>query len=310
MRGPRGDTTLLEAEGASDAAEADLIRRLVATIRAADPDVIENHNLHGFDLPFLAERARRLGVPIALGRIGSPGLRQRAARRGAVSGRDGRRIRYQVPGRELIDTMDAVLRHDFATRELPGHGLKAVARHLGLAGPDRELIRGDQIHEVYRNDPARVRRYAAADVEEVAGLARMLGGAAFALARMAPRRYERLADAGAATGVIDPLLVRAYLRAGTALPRYQAGDGTPHTGAALHLFAAGVAHRVVKADVASLYPSLMRAYRIGPARDELGAMLALVDGLVETPARRRRPAPAPPRRARPSAIPTKPCPPP
>jgi len=38
---------------------------------------------------------------------------------------------------------------------------------------------------------------------------------------------------------------------------------------------------VVKADVASLYPSLMRAYRIGPARDHLGAMLALVDRLVE-----------------------------
>src|SRR6185295_15666066 len=31
----------------------------------------------------------------------------------------------------------------------------------------------------------------------------------------------------------------------------------------------------------SLYPSLMRAHRIGPARDHLGAMLALVDRLVE-----------------------------
>ena len=38
---------------------------------------------------------------------------------------------------------------------------------------------------------------------------------------------------------------------------------------------------MVKADVASLYPSLMRAFRIGPARDRLGAMLALVDRLVE-----------------------------
>ena len=126
-----------------------------------------------------------------------------------------------------------------------------------------------------------MRRYATADVEEVAALARMLGGAAFALAQMAPRRYERLADAGAATGVIDPLLVRAYLRAGMALPAHQHGDGTPHSGAALHLFATGVAQRVVKADVASLYPSLMRAYRIGPARDRLGALLALVDRLVE-----------------------------
>jgi DNA polymerase I len=50
---------------------------------------------------------------------------------------------------------------------------------------------------------------------------------------MAPRRYERLADAGPATGVLDPLLVRAYLRAGAALPASEAGDGTVHTGAAL-----------------------------------------------------------------------------
>ncbi len=282
VRDPEGSVEVLEASGEGDAAEADLIRRLVVKVQACDPDVIENHNLHGFDLPFLNERARRLGVALTLGRTGLPGLRERAARRGILSGSDGRRrVRFVAPGRELIDTMDAVLRHDFATRDLPGHGLKAVARHLGLAGAYREQIRGDQIHDVYRRDPARVRRYATADVEEVAGLARMFGGAAFALARMAPRRYERLADAGAATGVIDPLLVRAYLRSGMALPAFQPGRDTPHSGAALHLFASGVAHRVVKADVASLYPSLMRAFRIGPARDHLGAMLALVERLVE-----------------------------
>ncbi len=281
VRFPDGSNEVLEAQGEDNAAEADLIRRLVATVSAADPDVIENHNLHGFDLPFLDRRARKLGVALSLGRVAMPALRQRAAMRGVKSDDGDRRVRFIAPGRELIDTMDAVRRYDFATRELPSYGLKAVAKHLGLAGPDRELIRGDLIHTVYRTDPARVRRYATADVDEVAGISRMLGGPAFALARMAPRRYERLADAGAATGVIDPLLVRAYLRAGMALPAHEEGDGTPHQGAALHLFAVGVAHRVVKADVASLYPSLMRAHRIGPARDHLGALLALVDRLVE-----------------------------
>jgi DNA polymerase elongation subunit (family B) len=278
-----GDTEVLEITGGGDAAEADLIRRLMDRVRIADPDVIENHNLHGFDLPFLDRRSRTLGVPFSLGRIAGVGMRQRGARRGAPSGNpnDRRRVRFVAPGRELIDTMDAVRRHDFATRELPGHGLKVVARHLGIAAPDREYIRGDLIYTTYLTDPERVRRYATDDVEEVAALSRILGGAAYALAQMAPRRYERLADAGAATGVIDPLLVRAYLRAGAAIPAHQESDGTPHSGAALHLFAAGAAHRVVKADVASLYPSLMRAYRIGPARDRLGALLALVDGLVE-----------------------------
>jgi DNA polymerase, archaea type len=273
VRHPSGAEEVLEATTPDDAAEADLIRRLVATVTESDPDVIENHNLHGFDLPFLERRARLLGVPLGLGRIPSLGIRARASRRD--------QIRYVVPGRECIDTLDAVRRYDFAIRELPGHGLKAVARHFGIAPPDRELIRGDQIYATYRSDPERVRRYATADVTEVAALARLLGGAAYALAQFAPRRYERLADAGAATGVIDPLLVRTYLRAGHALPAHETGDGTSHSGAALHLFATGVAERVVKADVASLYPSLMRTHRIGPRRDRLGALLALVDTLVE-----------------------------
>lgn len=278
-----GDTEVLEATSDDDAAEADLIRRLVQSVHAADPDVIENHNLHGFDLPFLDQRSRMLGVPLSLGRIRTAGLRQRAARRGirSTDPNDRRRVRFVAPGRELIDTLDAVRRYDFSTRELPGYGLKAVAKHLGIAAPDREYIRGDQIYTTFRTDPERVRRYATDDVEEVAQLSRLLGGAAYALAQMVPRRYERLADAGAATGVIDPLIVRAYIRSGAALPAHQSGDGTSHSGAALHLFAAGVAHRVVKADVASLYPSLMRTYRIGPKRDRLGVLLALVDGLVE-----------------------------
>ncbi|MES1256954.1 MAG: ribonuclease H-like domain-containing protein, partial [Acidobacteriota bacterium] len=227
VRYPSGATEVLEAANEGNAAEAELIRELLARVNAADPDVIENHNLHGFDLPFLHRRAQLLGVPLSLGRTGGPGLRQRAARRGIAGSADARRrFRFVAPGRELIDTLDAVLRHDFATRDLPDHGLKAVARSLGIAKADREHIRGDQIYEVYRGDPARVRRYATDDVVEAAEVARMLGGAAFALARMAPRRYERLADAGAATGVIDPLLVRAYLRAGSALPAHQEGDGT------------------------------------------------------------------------------------
>src|SRR5690348_1139364 len=95
VRHADGRTEVLEAKGKGDAGEADLIRRLITTVRAADPDVIENHNLHGFDLPFLYQRARRLGVPLTLGRPGAPGLRRRAARRGVKSEDDEeRRVRF------------------------------------------------------------------------------------------------------------------------------------------------------------------------------------------------------------------------
>ena len=282
VRDPSGTVVVLESKHDTDASEAQLIRDLCAFIRAADPDVIENHNLHGFDLPFLSRRAAKLKVPIDLARIGPSGFRQRAASRGVLpTEQEPTRVRLVIPGRECIDTLDAVWRYDFATRELPSHGLKAVAKHLGIAAPDREMIRGDLVYATFLTDPERVRRYAAADVDEVAGLARLLGGAAFALARMAPRRYERVADAGAATGIIDPLLVRAYLHSNAALPAHNASRQDPHSGAALYLFAAGAAARVVKADVASLYPSLMRTHRIGPKRDYLGAMITMVDRLVE-----------------------------
>jgi DNA polymerase, archaea type len=320
VRDNRGLERVLEASrgpnGLPDSAcEADLIRELADLIRRTDPDILENHNLQGFDLPFLAKRAEILKVHLALGRPGVPGLLQRPASRGygqvrgdqretglvesvggaendytggaspersdrPYGGRAGRGARYVVPGREIIDTLDAVRRYDFAARDLPSHGLKAVARYFGLASPSREYIDGPRIYQTWLQDPDRVKRYAEDDVREVDGLARLLGGAAFALAQMAPRRYERLADAGPATGILDPLIVRAYLRSGEALPAYARGDGTEHTGAALYLFASGVAERVVKADVSSLYPSLMRQYKIGPESDHIGALLALVDRLV------------------------------
>ncbi len=108
LRAPDGATETLEASGDDAAAEAELLHRLVERVRVLDPDVIENHNLHGFDLPFLARRARLLGVPLALGRAGNPGLRLRPAARGSALGRGStersadpmRRSRYTLPGRE------------------------------------------------------------------------------------------------------------------------------------------------------------------------------------------------------------------
>jgi DNA polymerase I len=175
-----------------------------------------------------------------------------------------RRTRYSVAGRELIDTLDAVRRHDFVVRNMPSYRLKDVARYFGIATADRVYLEGTAIFETYHRDPDVVRHYALDDVAEVDGLSRRLSGAPFALAGMAPRRYERLASAGPAMGILEPILVRAYLRAGAALPHQAAQqdvtDGL-HEGGAVHLFAEGVAEHVVKADVASLYPYLYGEYR-------------------------------------------------
>ena len=278
LRDSRGLRTTLEAPTPAD--EARLIADLCNLIQERDPDIIENHNLFGFDLPFLVERAEHLGVPLRLSRLDASA---RLERYGTFRG-SRKRPRFSVPGRELIDTLDAVWRYDFSARELPNHRLKEVARHFGVAAPDRVYLPGEAIFATYQQYPEQVVRYALDDVAEVDGLSRRLLGAPFALARMAPRRYERLASAGPAMGILEPMLVRAYLRTGTALPRRPTAQGSgaePHAGGALHLFATGLAERVVKADVASLYPSLMRAYAIGPACDTQGVLLRIVARLTD-----------------------------
>ena len=202
----------------------------------------------------------------------------------AIGPQARRRTRYSVAGRELIDTLDAVRRHDFVVRDMPSYSLKDVARYFGIATPDRVYIEGTAIFDTYRRDPELVRRYALDDVAEVDGLSRRLLGAPFALAGMAPRRYERLASAGPAMGVLEPILVRAYLRAGAALPHQATGQDSEqglHEGGAAYLFAEGVAEHVVKADVASLYPSLMRTFQIGPACDRLGVLLSILSRLTD-----------------------------
>ncbi|HEX4207048.1 MAG TPA: DNA polymerase domain-containing protein [Ktedonobacteraceae bacterium] len=282
VRDNRGLTMTLDAATPED--EPRLILALCALIRERDPDVIENHNLFGFDLPFLEHRALVHNVPLALGRAGGPPLLERRQETLAIGPEARQRTRYSLAGRELIDTLDAVRRHDFVVRDMPSHGLKDAAKYFGIASTERVYLEGSAIFETYQHDPERVRHYALDDVVEVDGLSLRLLGAPFALASMAPRRYERLASAGPAMGVLEPLMVRAYLRAGTALPhtstRQDSGDGL-HEGGATLLFATGVAEQVVKADVASLYPSLMRTFQIGPACDRLGVLLYILARLTD-----------------------------
>ncbi len=58
----RGYEALLEGD------ERRMLTQLVERVQQLDPDVIEGHNLFGFDIPFLVARAEHYGIPLALGR--------------------------------------------------------------------------------------------------------------------------------------------------------------------------------------------------------------------------------------------------
>src|SRR3712207_4888809 len=132
----------------ADYDERGLIQRLVEVVRERDPDVLENHNIFGFDLTFLARRARALGVDLALGRDGSaPGSYQDVLK---VGERTDSFARWSIPGREVVDTLHAVRRFGAIVRDMRHQGLKEAARYFGVASEDREYVPGPEIWEIGR----------------------------------------------------------------------------------------------------------------------------------------------------------------
>ena len=262
---------------AAEWSERELIERFVQVVRERDPDVLENHNIFDFDISFLVRRAGVLGLTLGLGRDGSEPISHPDSVK--VGERSDAFTRWAIAGREVIDTLHAVRRYGAIVRDMRQQGLKEAARYFGFARDGREYVPGAEIWNTFQIEPERVRRYAQDDVLEVAELSRLLLQTPFALAQMVPKPYERIATSGTGQGLIEPLLVRAYLSRGHALPRPHASGGS-YPGARTELFTSGVIDNVVKADVASLYPSIMLTYGVGPRSDRLGVFLTLLRELT------------------------------
>lgn len=257
--------------------EAQLLRELVACVREVDPDVLEGHNLFSFDLAYLAARAERLGVPLPLGRDGSA-LRIGRERSCPVGGIQVSYRSAHVWGRHVIDTLLAAQRFDVGRGDMESYGLKECARAYGLEEPDRILLDRARMDELWKSEPERVRRYALQDVGETRRLAELVTPTEFYQAQMLPDSYQSVATTG--TGEkINSLMVRAYLARGHAVPRGQPPRAYP--GGYTEVRRTGVVRHIVKADVESLYPSLMLRDRIRPAADTLDVFLPMLQRLTE-----------------------------
>ena len=191
-------------DGDGDAAEADLIRRLVA--RGPGGRSRRDREPQPARLRPPVPRSPRAAARRAAGARPhrAARLRQRAARRGVAMRRrtpTPRRVRFVAPGRELIDTLDAVLRHDFSTRDAArprAQGGRAAPRHRRARS--RAHPRRSQIHEVYRRDPERVRRYAQRRRRGSRGARR----ACSAAPRSRSRGWRRAATSGSPTPAPRP----------------------------------------------------------------------------------------------------------
>lgn len=256
--------------------ETALIEECGRIIRARDPDVIEGHNIFRFDLEYLEARARRHGLALAWGRDGGV-LHGRLSRLSIAERTIGYR-RYEIPGRHVVDTWMLAQLHDAGARDLPSFGLKDLARHFGVAAPERTYVDAGSISRLFRETPDRLMAYAADDAVETLALSAILSPPYFTQAQLVPFDYQSTALRGAAAK-IDALLLREYLRRRHAVPL----PGAPRAVGGGHtaIFQQGVARPVLHVDVTSLYPSVMLLHGIAPESDALGVFPALLRNLTE-----------------------------
>ena len=229
--------------------ERALLEETTRLVRERDPDVLEGHNIFRFDLEYLEARARRHGVTLAWGRDGSA-LRGRPARLQIAERTIGYR-RYELAGRHVVDTWMLAQLHDAGTRDLPGFGLKDLARHFGVAAPERTYVDPARISREFVEAPDRLMAYALDDVIETLGLAAVLAPPYFAQAQVLPFDYQSCTLRGAAAK-IDALLLREYLHRRHAVPLPR--PAAPVGGGLTVILQQGVARPVLHVDVTSLYP--------------------------------------------------------
>ena len=256
--------------------EGDLLRECTRIVRERDPDVIEGHNIFRFDLEYIEARARRHKITLAWGRDGST-LDGYPSRMQIAERTIGYR-RYRIRGRHIVDTWILAQLYDVGARDLESYGLKDVARHFGIAAPDRTYLPPEDIPRIFREEPERLMAYARDDVRETLGLSAILSPPYFVQAQALPLGYEAVVLRGNATK-IDALLMREYLHRGRAVPSPSAGRAV--AGGHTAMLLSGVAKGVLHVDVTSLYPSLMLTQEIAPGGDGLGVFPTLLRDLRE-----------------------------
>ena len=273
MADSTGFSTVLSG---AELSEAQLLAECSRILRERDPDVLEGHNIFRFDLEYLEARARRHRVPLAWGRDGSV-LRGYPSRMQVAERAIGYR-RYGVIGRHIVDTWILAQLYDVGARDLESYGLKDVARHFGVAAPDRTYLPPEDIPRIFVEDPARLMAYARDDVLETLAISAILSPPYFVQAQALPFDYQTTVLRGNATK-IDALLMREYLHRRQAVPA--PGQGRGVAGGYTAVFQQGVARDVLHVDVTSLYPSLMLGQDLFPASDRLGVSASLLRDLRE-----------------------------
>ena len=243
--------------------EKTLLSGLVNRISEIDPDLIVGWNLINFDIKILCERAKKYGVRFAIGRNG------RVATWRPLRG-DATKGYAWIPGRQAIDGIDALRS---ATWAFPSFSLENVSQTLLGRGKKVDHDIDDRIAEIEHNFLHNKPQLAAYNLEDC-----QLVIDVFAHTRIIEYLIKRsqmtgleLDRGGGSVAAFTNLYLPRLHRAGYIAPNLPAGGGLASPGGYVMNSLPGLYRNVLVLDYKSLYPSIIRTFKIDP--------MGLIEGL-------------------------------
>ena len=243
--------------------EQALLNQLIVTMAAWDPDIIIGWNVINFDFRVLLERAKHCQVKLKLGRDGYEAS-WRETRNDSNNGF------VSIPGRLVIDGIDSL---KTATYQFDSFSLEFVAQSLLGKGKQAEDVdnRLAAITHDFLHDKVKLARYNIQDcvlVQEIFSHTNLLD---FLILRSQLTGLELDRMGGSVAAFINVYLPKLH-RAGYISPNRPFDGGLASPGGYVMNSRPGLYHNVLVLDFKSLYPSIIRTFKIDP--------LGLVEGLL------------------------------
>ncbi len=261
--------------------EKSLLKEFIARLREIDPDVLANHNIFGFDLPYIEKRCKRYGISFSIGRNGAEPVKFQTKIK--FADRDRKYTNFNVFGRQVIDTQFLAEYADVTNRDMPSYRLKDLVKYLDKASENRVYIAGEDISDVWKNRHDKYTRqdlidYALDDVREAEVLFNEWAGAYFKLTPMIPMNFQDVFRYGTGNEV-EYVFMRKYLDMDWSYPK-NTEDGSVPGGYADVLDFGLFKDEIMYIDVKSLYPSLAKMLKIQPEADELEIFQEILNLLI------------------------------
>lgn len=250
-------------------------------VRKVNPDIMVAHNGFGYDLRYLKHVAKLNKVKLELGKDGSEAYFPNREKTLRVDG--SQKWSYtdcQIVGRNIVDTMQLSVKYDIG-RSFPSWGLKPIIEHLGLVSEGRQFYDASKIKENWKDlkEREKIVEYCQDDGDDCLNLYELMVPSFFYMAQSIPKPFQVMLQ-GASGSWLNSILVRGYLQEGKTIPKSSESNGS--FGGGISFGIPGVHKNVFKIDIASMYPSIMRNWKVSDEKkDPENKFFNLVDTFTE-----------------------------